>query len=114
MSIAAAWRGRPVSSRPDLYWAYGGYGVADRSPRPSQPRDRSPPFAIRSGEWKLLARGDGSNAQLYNIAHDPSEARDLAGARPDIAAPLARKLAAWRRTLPRRDWRSPGRANAGE
>lgn len=114
VSIAAAWRGRPGSSRPDLYWAYGGYGVADRSPRPSQPRDRSPPFAIRSGDWKLLARGDGLNAQLYDIARDPSEARDLASAHPDIVALLSRKLVAWRRTLPQRDWRSPGRTNTDD
>lgn len=105
VSLLKAWRGTPITSRPDLYWAYGGYGVAGKSPSPFLARDRSPPFAIRSGEWKLLARGDGSRAQLYNIVRDPGETNDLAATRPDIAEPLARKLADWRETLPKRFWR---------
>lgn len=108
ISLLSAWRGQQMTSRPDLYWAYGGYGVAGKSPRPSQIKDRSPPFAIRSGNWKLLARGDGTNAQLYNIVEDPSETRDLAASRLDIARPLARKLADWRKTLPKRSWRARG------
>lgn len=105
VSLLPAWQGNPLTARSDLYWAYGGYGVAGRSPSPSQPQDRSPPFAIRSGPWKLLARGDGTNGQLYDIVADPGETHDLAATRREVVAPLVAKLVDWRKTLPKRFWR---------
>jgi arylsulfatase A-like enzyme len=106
VDLTAAWQGFPRSSRPDLMFAYGGYGVAGKSPIPHLERDRSPPFAIRSGAWKLLARGNGEGAELYNIVDDPSETRNLAAERPEIARRLTARLVAWRRTLPSAHWRS--------
>lgn len=108
ISLLGAWSGTPIADRPPLFWAYGGYGEPGRSPRPTLERDRSPPFAIRSGPWKLLARGDGSNAELYNIAEDPAETRNLIAERRDIANALTPRLVAWRETLPRRNWRREG------
>lgn len=109
VDLSSAWRGQPVAARPDLYWAYGGYGAPGASPAPSQVGDKSPPFAIRSGAWKLLARGDGRDAQLFHIPADPGESRDLSAARPRITRLLASRLSAWRRTLPPRLWRSKNR-----
>lgn len=100
VSLAQAWRGAPIASRPDLYYAYGGFGVQGKSPQVHLARDRSPPFAIRSGDWKLLARGDGAEPELYNIAEDPDESDNLAGQRADIVRALTPKLVAWRRSLP--------------
>jgi arylsulfatase A-like enzyme len=100
VSLAAAWTGQPIESRPDVLYAYGGFGVPGKSPRPHLDRDVSPPFAIRAGDWKLLARGDGTNAELYNLATDPSESRNVAQDNPTIAASLAQKLVSWRQTLP--------------
>jgi arylsulfatase A-like enzyme len=100
VSLAAAWTGRPLESRPDIFYAYGGFGVPGKSPRPHLDRDVSPPFAIRAGEWKLLARGDGSDAELYNLATDPSESRNVASDNATIAASLAEKVVRWRQTVP--------------
>lgn len=100
VSLAAAWTGQPIESRPDLFYAYGGFGVPGKSPRPYRDSDVSPPFAIRAGEWKLLSRGDGTAAELYNLATDPSESRNVAQENPSIAASLAQKLVSWRQTLP--------------
>lgn len=100
VSLATAWTGSPIESRPDLYYAYGGFGVPGKSPRPHLDRDVSPPFAIRSGDWKLLARGDGTGAELYNLATDPSESRNVAKDNPEIAQSLTEKVVRWRKTLP--------------
>lgn len=100
IDLAPAWTGRPILRRPDLLFAYGGFGTPGKTPQPYLERERSPPFAIRSGAWKLLANADGSRPELYNLADDPSETRNLAAARPAITQQLAATLAAWRRTLP--------------
>jgi arylsulfatase A-like enzyme len=100
VSIAAAWTGQPIESRSDIFYAYGGFGVPGKSPRPHLDRDVSPPFAIRAGEWKLLAHGDGTNAELYNLTTDPSESRNVAKDHPAIAASLTEKVVRWRQSLP--------------
>ena len=110
-SLLRAWLGRPITRRRDLMFAYGGYGRPGTFPLPARPSDRSPPYAIRSGQWKLLAQADGSGAELYEISSDPSESRNLAATSPEIAGRLSRRLVAWRRTLPPTDWRT--RAGAG-
>jgi arylsulfatase A-like enzyme len=100
VSLAATWTGQGAESRPDIFYAYGGFGVPGKSPRPHLDRDVSPPFAIRSGEWKLLARADGTEAELYNLASDPSESRNVVKDNPAVAASLTEKVVRWRRTLP--------------
>jgi arylsulfatase A-like enzyme len=100
VSLAAAWTAQPIESRPDVLYAYGGFGVPGKSPRPYLDRDVSPPFAIRAGDWKLLARGDGTAAELYNLATDPSESHSVAPDNPTIAASLTERLVRWRKTLP--------------
>lgn len=55
--------------------------------------------AVRAGDLKLIWR-DGAAPQLFDLATDPAERRDLAGARPDDVRRLARmlpKVAAGRR-----------------
>lgn len=51
--------------------------------------------AIRRGDWKLVGRGvvagNGlrhARWELYDVAADPAESRDLAAARPDMVAEL--------------------------
>jgi N-acetylgalactosamine-6-sulfatase len=49
--------------------------------------------AVRSGDWKYV--WDTGKDELHNLAEDPGETRDLLAARPEIAAELKKKLAAW-------------------
>ena len=49
--------------------------------------------AVRSGDWKYV--WDTGKDELHNLAEDPGEARDLLRERPEIAADLKKKLAAW-------------------
>ena len=51
-----------------------------------------PSGAIRRGPWKLIEFFDSGDAELYDIAHDPGEARDLAALEPERTAALRAEL----------------------
>ena len=53
-----------------------------------------PRKAVRRGPWKLLQQGNGA-AQLFNLADDVGEARDLAAREPARVADLQVALARW-------------------
>jgi arylsulfatase A-like enzyme len=50
------------------------------------------PLAIRAGNWKLIQKAQGS--ELYNLAADLAETKDLAAAQPERVKALADQLAA--------------------
>nr|WP_149864661.1 sulfatase-like hydrolase/transferase [Pacificimonas flava] len=90
VDVSAAWRGTPMTSRPDLY---------SHVARPGR-EAFGPLYAIRAGAWKLLMNADGSGAELYNIEQDPAEQRDRTADSPDILETLSKKLANWIASLP--------------
>ena len=53
---------------------------------------------MREGDWKLV-RGAGPADELYDLAADIGETRDLAANRPEVKARLAAALDAWNREL---------------
>ena len=53
---------------------------------------------MRHGDWKLQLSGHPGKAWLYNLAEDPTERNNLAGAAPDRLAELQALLAAHRET----------------
>jgi arylsulfatase A-like enzyme len=76
----------------DLFWHYPnkwgatGPGIGTTS-------------TIRSGDWKLIHwYKDGKN-ELYNIAEDIGEKRDLAAVHPEIVMKLAKKLRDYLRSV---------------
>ncbi len=97
VNLGKAFLGHPMERRKDLLWDYG------RSPtmiRPGLPRDRSPNLAIRSGPWKLLMNGDGSNIELYDFRQSEKEETNVGAANPALAKELSGKLLNWRKSLP--------------
>jgi arylsulfatase A-like enzyme len=101
---SAALRGTllPSRARP-LFWEYGRNGTSFDYPSSrngGREGDRSPNVAVREGRWKLLVNSDGSGAELYDLAADPSERHDLARERPAEAARLRDLALGWRRSLP--------------
>ena len=95
----AALEGTPIATRErPLMWEYGrnakffGY--------PKLPDDRSPNLAIRDGDWKLLVNADGENAELYDLATDPSELTNVAQDHPSVAARLQGAVLDWRKSMP--------------
>jgi arylsulfatase A-like enzyme len=93
--------GTPITSRTPLFWAYGKAGAAKQPPSPAKPQDTAPPYAIRDGDWKLLAGPNGANPQLYDLVKDPGETTDLAASQPAVRDRLLTQLNAWVATLPK-------------
>jgi arylsulfatase A-like enzyme len=56
----------------------------------------TPCSAVRAGEWKLIEHFEDGSVELYHLAEDIGERRNLAAARPEKAAELQALLARWR------------------
>lgn len=104
VSLVEMLKGRPAPRRDHFYWEL-----------------HEGPFlqAVRFGDWKAVRNGPGKAIELYDLATDSGETRDLAGEKPDVVAradellrtarvdnpnwPIfatAKERQAWRKTLP--------------
>ncbi len=70
----------------------GGKGAKGRDQLRLQNNGQQP-LALRFGAWKLGQKSSGAT-ELYDLATDPGEAKDLAAAQPDRVKDLAARLAA--------------------
>ncbi|MCA9120208.1 MAG: arylsulfatase [Planctomycetaceae bacterium] len=52
-------------------------------------------YAIRSGKWKAIQARGGGPWQLFDLAADPTELRDLSAREPDVLKELVAKFDAW-------------------
>jgi arylsulfatase A-like enzyme len=68
-------------------------------------------FAVREGRFKLVRQGS-EGPQLFDLAADPTEANDLAGARPDVVDRLEAARKAWNAELIAPLWEGPQPAAA--
>ncbi|MFK7766796.1 MAG: sulfatase [Mariniblastus sp.] len=57
-------------------------------------------FAVVHENWKLVTNRDFSYVELYDIAVDASEKKDLKTKHPDVVASLLEKIKSWKSTLP--------------
>ncbi len=89
VSLAALLKGGAAPSRPTLFWHYPHY--ANQGGKPGG--------AVRAGDWKLIEHYESGYLELFNLADDPSETTNRAGAFPDRANGLAKQLADWRRSV---------------
>jgi arylsulfatase A-like enzyme len=58
--------------------------------------------AVRQRDWKLLVSQGQPKLQLFNLADDIGETRDLAGEKPELAERLHKAWLDWSATLPPR------------
>lgn len=56
----------------------------------------TPASAVRRGDWKLLEFFEDERLELYQLADDPAETRNLASAEPERARALRQVLHDWR------------------
>ncbi|MGA0133229.1 MAG: sulfatase-like hydrolase/transferase [Opitutales bacterium] len=63
-------------------------------------------YAVRAGQWKLVRNGKQPD-ELYDLEADLSESKDLAAAKPELAARLASELTAWNTQLIQPLFQSP-------
>lgn len=71
--------------RRDVFWHYPHYS----------PQLGRPAAAIRNGNYKLILFFEDSHVEMYNLAADIGEKRDLAQLEPGRAAEMRARLEAW-------------------
>jgi len=57
-------------------------------------------YAVVDRQWKLLSNRNGSHTELYDIAADPLETKDLASDKPGVVQEIMSTLNQWKSTLP--------------
>jgi arylsulfatase A len=85
VSLAPLFDGKPMPPRA-LYWHFPHY--TNQGSRPGA--------AVREGDWKLIHHYEDDKLELFDLKEDPSEERDLAARRPEVAAALKKKLDEWK------------------
>ena len=86
-------KGQAPRTERALYWHYPHYHVGS---------GMLPAGAVRRGNYKLIewfegtVAGSGRKYELFDLAEDISESRDLTGSRPEVAERLRADLEAWR------------------
>lgn len=75
--------------RQELFWHYPHYHAGGDSPYGS----------IRSGAWKLIEFFEDGRLELYHLAADTGEAKDLSASQPEVTQKLHERLQAWRREV---------------
>jgi arylsulfatase A-like enzyme len=97
-SLAALWKSSGAGSlnRDALYWHFPGYLEGRRD---GSTWRTTPAAAIRSGNLKLVESFETGRIELYDLAQDIGETRNLADSRPDDAKRLHAALVAWREKI---------------
>lgn len=83
LSLLETLRGRTSQAHDQLYWELPSYAGGQQ--------------ALRRGSWKAVRRNTkkGPSAiELYDLATDPGESRDVAAAHPELVADLRERMAA--------------------
>ena len=90
----------PKSSldRDAVYWHFPAYLQGKGDPH-GGPFRTTPAGAIRSGDWKLIEWFESGRQELYNLADDRSESKDLSKTHVDKLATLHKKLSSWRKSV---------------
>ncbi len=92
-----AYLGKPLERKKAIFWEYG----RDSSYlQPGLEKDRSPNLALRDGKWKCLINADGTDLQLYDFSESQDEGKNVAPQHHDVAQEMAKRLLAWRKSLP--------------
>ncbi len=87
LSLVPFLKGGPAPKRDHFYWEL---------------HEGASLQAVRFGDWKAVKNGPSAAIELYDLATDAAESKDLAAAKPEIAARAAELLKTCRTEHP--DW----------
>ena len=85
MSLKPLLSGDNFLERGGIFWHYPHYGN----------QGGSPSAAIRKGDWKLIRFFEDEREELYHVASDPGEMRDVASTELAIRNSLSANLSVW-------------------
>lgn len=88
INLIPVWEGTEQRER-SLFWHYPHYGN----------QGGAPGAAVRRGDWKLIEWFEDGRVELFNLAKDPGESRDLAGEFPERVRSLRAELDAWQKEV---------------
>ncbi len=86
VSLVPLLSGKQELERDAIFWHYPHYGN----------QGGAPAGAIRAGNWKLIEWYEDGQLELFDLATDLGERRDVAAEHPDLVADLHARLVAWR------------------
>ena len=94
-SLVPLWKGETTTlQREAIYQHFPGYlGAGKDSWR------TTPVGLIQIGTWKLMEFFEDNRLELYNLADDPGESKNLAKSNPEKATELHQKMIAWRKEV---------------
>jgi len=92
-NLLPALRGEPVRRTTPVFWHFQRGAARGRS-------EKWASYAMRDGDWKLYVSGDGSRAELHDLATDRGESKDVSRQHPDIVGRMSKTIADWKVTLP--------------
>jgi arylsulfatase A-like enzyme len=84
VSLVPLMKGGAIADRP-LFWHFPHYGN----------QGGEPSSIITRGHWKLIYYHEDGRNELYNLANDPGEQKDLAAAQPQRTRAMRGELDAW-------------------
>lgn len=91
--------GSALATRP-IFWHFPAYLPGANTTGAKNPRLRGVPCgAVRQGPWKLIEFFDDGSLELYNLAEDIGEQRNLATQLPEKTKDLHRLMIEWRQSL---------------
>jgi N-acetylgalactosamine-6-sulfatase len=91
-NMLPAFKGKPIVRTKPIYWEWRGTAIEP---------DWWPRLAVREGDWKLLLSPGDKRAELYNLAGDPRESKNVAEAEPGRVARMSQMAIAWQSTIPK-------------
>ena len=94
VSILSLLKGAEKLDRDTLYWHFPGYLGSGKDQWRTTPAG-----ALRKGDYKLLQFFEDDRIELYNLADDIGEKKNLSEAKPELAKELKARLVSWRESI---------------
>lgn len=100
-NILPLMKGQTELNRQAIFWHFPAYLQGKfKGSRNNDPYFRTrPASAIRKGDWKLIEFFEDGGLELYNLANDIGETKDLAASQPEKKEELHRDLKKWQQSV---------------